>query len=511
MSGNVDVTSPPAYADWKAPADDGEMLIWPNPSLLVEQTQANLVRLARIDFNLLGTALSQLRVEARAWVGHRQPGQPIIATGHQTELWHPGVWAKNAVIHAAAAAVGGRAYHFAVDTDSPKHLTLRWPGATLPITDDDRLATASWSGQLDAPSPAHIQSIRSRLHSAAADWGYDPEAFGLLESLQRLAMEQPRLSLALCNALHELDWELGLRYDAMVCSPIFESPAFLQYVSYILAHARRFAGDYNRSLRDYRSERGLVTQSRPMPDLFVSHEAIELPLWLDDLATGRRSRPSVFEMNGATILQLVSGEEIAFSPADDGADAAVRLGQFLAATAHRIAPRALTLTLFFRLFIADMFVHGIGGGRYDQVLDKLIYRHFGIVPPPFAVATATLLFPTAAGRERACVSCVASEGHQLRHATLGQDKTKFLAAIDAAPRASSERASLFAKMHTAIREHWPADHRLKDWEARLAEVRRQEQRDAVEFDRELFYGVQPRARLQKMIAAAARRLNPGSE
>ena len=60
---------------------------------------------------------------------------------------------------------------------------------------------------------------------------------------------------------------------------------------------------------------------------------------------------------------------------------------------HRLSPRALTLTTFIRLFIADNFVHGIGGGRYDQVSDQIIRDYFKVDPPAFSVTTATLFFP----------------------------------------------------------------------------------------------------------------------
>ena len=56
------------------------------------------------------------------------------------------------------------------------------------------------------------------------------------------------------------------------------------------------------------------------------------------------------------------GDRFAFDPAADGWDAADRLAAFLRRHDLRLAPRALTLTLFFRLLLVDQFVHGIGGG-----------------------------------------------------------------------------------------------------------------------------------------------------
>ncbi len=55
-----------------------------------------------------------------------------------------------------------------------------------------------------------------------------------------------------------------------------------------------------------------------------------------------------------------------------------------------LRPRALLTTMYLRLFVADLFVHGIGGGKYDQLTNGIIREFAGIDPPPMAVATATL-------------------------------------------------------------------------------------------------------------------------
>ena len=57
-----------------------------------------------------------------------------------------------------------------------------------------------------------------------------------------------------------------------------------------------------------------------------------------------------------------------------------------------IRPRALALTLFFRLFYCDLFIHGIGGAKYDEAADFIIREYFGIVPPCYLAASLTL-FP----------------------------------------------------------------------------------------------------------------------
>jgi hypothetical protein len=59
----------------------------------------------------------------------------------------------------------------------------------------------------------------------------------------------------------------------------------------------------------------------------------------------------------------------------------------------RFRPRALTLTTWARLLLADLFIHGIGGAKYDRITDRLIERYYGIKPPDMACVSATVLMP----------------------------------------------------------------------------------------------------------------------
>ena len=496
------------YPDWKAPAEDGQQLVWPEPKEIVSLARENQARLSSAeDVRLQGVPLPELRKRQRAWIGHADDAQPLIASGHQTELYHPGVWVKDVLANQLAARLGGQAYRVAVDTDSPKHLNVRWPGYNEPVSDDDAVTSAEWSGLLDAPTPRHIAKLESDLTDARASWRFQPMLGEFYASLRRLSLESPKLSAALTNATHELDWQLGLRHHALVSSPLWISEPYLVFAHHMLARAQHLAGDYNASLAEYRAEHKVRSAMRPMPDVAVFESSAEVPFWLDDLATGHRTRPTVVARGDAWVLSLSGGAEFEFDPRAEGWDAAARLGQWLRENDARLAPRALMLTLFLRLFVADQFIHGIGGGRYDQVTDLLIARHFGIAPPSFAVTTATLYFPASVGRTRVCMACVRQEGHRMRHGVLGQRKRELVAAIDAAPRYSAERSTRFYEMHRELAAA-SADHpALKQWEQRLDDARQADAEDASLFDRELFYALQPRERLADLIHSYRRRFD----
>lgn len=484
------------YADWKAPRTDSELLIWPEPPALLRQTESNHAALAQCTTPFQGIPLNELRRRTRQWIGH-DDGQLLIATGHQTELYHPGVWAKNALIHAAATAVGGQAYHFCVDTDEPKHLHLKWPGAFEPITDDENLLRAKWSGLVAPPTPAHVNGLIGLLADDARNWPFEPMLPQVLQSMRSLLLESENLPSLIVNACHRLDWDLGLRHHALILSPLWTTEPYLIYVHHLIGRIEQFARDYNAALDGYRADHQIKTPGRPMPDLAIGDNDIECPFWLDDLADGTRSRLHVQQRHGRWCLVL-DGEAFAFDPATEAAGAADGLMKFLRRHHRRISPRALTLTLFMRLFLADNFVHGIGGGRYDQVLDRILAGHFGIEPPHFAVTTATLYFPTALGRQRQCLPCLRQQGHRLRHNVIGPRKRELVSAIAAAPRRSPERQILFRQMHQLLADA-RTDPAIQQWEQRWEEAVQRDQEDAVLFDRELFYAIQPRDRLLGLI------------
>ena len=222
-----------------------------------------------------------------------------------------------------------------------------------------------------------------------------------------------------------------------------------------------------------------------MPDLVGDGERIELPFWLDDLSTGRRQRLTINHASTGALLDFnrATLELSKASTAD--------LAQFCITNKIRIAPRALTLTMFIRLFACDQWIHGIGGARYDRVTDQIIHDFFHIDPPTFGVTTATLFFPSAAMRQRTSLPAIEHAGHQLKHRVLGAAKAPYLEQIEHAPRpVTSIRRNL---LHDAsrpctrpIRRNWPIGE--QQWQqAQLAATE-----DRAVFDRELFYALQPR-------------------
>lgn len=485
-----------SYPDWKAPGEDSALVIWPEPGQILRDTIENHGRMGAADSCIVqGVGLSELRRRQRAEL-KLSDDRPVMATGHQMELFHPGVWGKLAMIDAAARRVDSDCLFAAVDSDAPKHLQLRWPGKSRPITDDPRISSAPWCGMLDAPSRGYVEELKSALSASAAGWSFTPMVFDLLDDLAEQSPRTRGFSTALTAAMYRLDWELGLRHQSLLVSRLWTSEPYLTLAHHLLANADEFAGAYNKALKEFRSAHGIDNPGRPMPDLQISDGRCEAPFWLDDQKRQSRQRAAV-ERAGSGWRLIIEGDSFELERGKEAA--AGKLREFLMRHNMRLSPRALTLTMFFRLLVADQWVHGIGGGRYEQVNDRVIHRFFGIEPPAFSVTTATLYFPAAVGRKRTCVPCVAHEGHRLRHAAMGSAKMQMVQAIAGLPRRSVQRQQVFSEMHSRLADAVRIAPSVKIWQQRMSDAMQRSADEQGMFDRELFYAIQPKERLRGLM------------
>jgi hypothetical protein len=192
-------------------------------------------------------------------------------------------------------------------------------------------------------------------------------------------------------------------------------------------------------------------------------------------------------------------EQFVFQENAPGEIAAMNLAAFLNHYRLRIAPRALPLTIFFRLLLADQFIHGIGGGRYDQVADRIIASFFKIDPPCFAVTTSTLYFPAARDEKRIALQAINEEGRRLRHGADWPEKRALAEQIASLPRNSRQRRDVFFEMHAKLNQQ-ASSQQMKDWQQRLDHAIHEQSRQKQIFDRELFYALQPPDRLREMVS-----------
>ena len=171
-------------------------------------------------------------------------------------------------------------------------------------------------------------------------------------------------------------------------SAMADTPEFRAFALHLLAGPEELFRAYNGSLEAYRRAKRLRSAANPFPNLTTSAGRYETPFWV--IRNGRRT--DLFVARDAGKLVLATGTEpLAEVPTGPSGVTA------LAEAGIALRPKAMALTLFVRLCMADLFIHGVGGGRYDRVTDAISLQLFGRRPAAYVVATATLHLPVAAG------------------------------------------------------------------------------------------------------------------
>jgi hypothetical protein len=244
-------------------------------------------------------------------------------------------------------------------------------------------------------------------------------------------------------------------------SALTATPAIAEFIRVSLENLPQLHEVYNAAVRGYRRRRGLRSVRHPAPDLVRDGEWLEAPFWACRAESPRRERLFVRWQPGG--WQLRAGDAI--GPAwSSGADPAI-LNRF-ERDGFRIRTRALTTTLIARLLVCDLFLHGIGGAKYDAVTDEIMARLFGVEPPEFLVVTGTLrlplsLFPSdrlAAARLKRMVRAVEWNPQRWLDA---ERRAKHAALASWQPTTRAERRERFrqlrelnAKLRPMVRDAW---------------------------------------------------------
>ena len=295
----------------------------------------------------------------------------------------------------------GVGIHLLIDSDLCRSASIRVPTGTL---ERPRVEAVPY----DAPLPevpyeerpirdnTVLASFEKRVASLIEPLVPNP----LVESLWPLVLErnagQSNLGLRLAQARHAL--EQTWRNDTLELpqSAVCQLPEFAWFVSHVLAHLPRFWSAHNDALAAYRTAHRLRNRAQPVPDLAESDGWLEAPFWIWSSSDPRR-RPLFARQSGEEMLITDRESYTVALPlsADREAAPAVEKLLELPASGIKIRTRALATTLFARLLLSDLFLHGIGGAKYDQVTDEIARQFFGFELPQFATVSATLRLPIA--------------------------------------------------------------------------------------------------------------------
>lgn len=360
---------------------------------------------------------------------------PIILSGHQAELWHPGILAKHLAAEAVAARVGGATAWLVVDHDVPHETVLRLPARDaegrlvrkkLPLLSElDAARATGWIAPIVAPEwsaadaalptlVARVRAIRDAIEAGKGERSWAGQV--TTAARQLLPTGLPRLR------------------------PIFATR--LQQTDLFQAAVRAMAADANGAITSYNDA------ARGAPDAELRPLDVakgELPLWRID-ARGTRRRVLAAELGG--------GSGIAF----DG-----------------LLPRALLMTALLRLGGCDLFVHGAGGFVYDRAMEQWhrtwlgaaltpVTGGAGAALAPMVLASATLRLPLDAVGvpEPAAIRAAVWRAHHARHdpgdASVGDvatatRKRELVAMIEQRKARGESPAAEFRALHDLLAVH----------------------------------------------------------
>ena len=415
-----------AGPDWQLPAP-GAVLIEPRGHRLHELLHEGARRQARWNFAIGGLPADELRRLARRealqaasafarrfglWSGRELTPTYLVVSGHQPLLVHPGVWVKHALVDVLAAEHPDvAALNVVVDYDTASAF-----GAWVPCRGPSgrlerqfiRLVPLRYGQpfcQAPGPDAAALEQFAQQVRDALGSLGeHGRPLLARFDAFLEVARaQQPPAHLAEWTTAVRHAWEEStsppVRYLEVPMEALAAGEAFLRFFAHLALDAPRFAALYNEVLARYRRFRRIRSRANPFPDLALRGSRAELPFWV--LQPGERRRALHLERAGSALRLFTADGPLAVIPLPTSApvgpgasraeaDAVV---EFVRTHGLKLRPRAAALTLFLRLFVADLFVHGVGGARYDRVTDALARLYLGVAPAPFVVASMSLPLP----------------------------------------------------------------------------------------------------------------------
>src|SRR5262249_24519502 len=141
-------------------------------------------------------------------------------------------------------------------------------------------------------------------------------------------------------------------------SAVCRTRAFASFFCYIAQRAPNFWAAHNGALAQYRKANGIRSAGRPIPDLTADGDWLELPFWIWQAPASKRRRLLVrIGSDGSIALRMGQGPVVGKIPRTDLCFQAA-----FTELEHRgvkIRTRALMTTMFARLFLCDLFIHGL--------------------------------------------------------------------------------------------------------------------------------------------------------
>lgn len=170
------------------------------------------------------------------------------------------------------------------------------------------------------------------------------------------------------------NFEREIKYGEKIVSEICKEENFLKFFLYFFYEGEKIFDIYNKKLEEYRIIKNIKKEGEPFPFLLKYNDFYEIPFWI--IKDGRKR---IFKNKNSLYIENEKIKELSFDFEKD-----IEKIRNL-----KIRPKALTLSIYQRIFLSDLFVHGIGGARYDEFTEKFFEDVFNLKIPEFIFLTGT--------------------------------------------------------------------------------------------------------------------------
>lgn len=395
------------YRKLRAPQQHGSVLIDPPLSESQQLLENNLSLIQESDkLQIFGVPLAELRATGRQALqtaalkytggytncNNKINANRIFLSGHQPKLFHPGVWFKTILLAQLAKEHSATAINLIIDNDLCGQPSIKVPQGTIetpvvcPIFYDRDGDDVPFEEALIQDQQLFESFAQRVTNSVIQETGENLLQFW--ELVNQSTSNHPGLKFA--QARHQWEREHGIENLELPLSTVCSSREFYRFCCHLLQNAENLQAIYNTSLIEYRKVHKIRSSAHPVPALECIDRAVEVPLWIWSEQAPSRKRLFCVTSGEETTLLDESGLSYGTLNLERNKESAIHQLEVLAQSGIKIRPRALTTTMYCRLVLSDLFVHGIGGGKYDQLTDDIAKQFFKIPLPHFQMATATV-------------------------------------------------------------------------------------------------------------------------
>ena len=412
------MAEPLSFRSYRTPSGDGQTLVEPRVCCWSKLVIDNRRLLDRSNVTFVDRTLSDLRTEARKeifesafrYTRNYLPENPLdrpidrdlesiplLVSGHQPELFHPGVWFKNFLLDASSRSLQGIGINVLIDHDLCRSLRIKHPvresdgRLRLAMTEVERIDSSTPWERLSLGKSHLLESFPERLTAEMRSWTNEPLiARSFWKSMKRHGDTGVRDGLMFARARHEREHAAGLRNLEVPFSSLAGTRSFSLFFSRIVAEMEKFRTSYNRNREIYREFHRIRNQVHPVPELGEESGWSELPFWFYSSTKPKRVGLWCRRVGRRFELSDREGWSTTWNDASSSEECWLQWQEMIESGVC-IRPRALTTTMYLRLLASDLFMHGIGGAKYDQLTDMILREWLGITEVPrYVVASATV-------------------------------------------------------------------------------------------------------------------------